>query len=532
MKKNIPLSQSKLWERQYNYYQQRGIDAWEYDVPYYATSNPNIANSYANVIINFVREAREKATAAANKHPVYIVEFGTGSGTFSFYTLLRLDQLAKQLQLPEKSFVYVMSDMVEKNIHFWAKQPVFQDYIDKGMLDFAQFNMEQDEDIRLQQAGKPLSKLIKHPVVFIANYIFDTLRHDVFNMKDGTIEEGLVHPDPKIEETPPSNQSLPLQDMEGGLSFEPIDLPYYKEPELDGLLEYYRDHFPDRTMTLPIGGMRTIRNLRKLTNNQMLILATDKAYSQHFEQYQPAPPDLVFHGQCFSMTVNFHALGHYFKALDGDYYHQDTQQSIITSGFLAGIRFDDLPATAQALKDYLTLFSPSNLYTIYSMIEATRFSCTLDQIVAYLTMSHWDPHVFNSYLDAIIQKITSPYVTVPAIYDLCNGMKKVAENVYQNTKKVNTFANIGLLFQELYRYKDALFYYQAALDRGEPMDTTYYNMGLCHIMQQEADEALKYFRLAIDLNPDYILARGWISQIESKQKLLKETETKLEVEAN
>lgn len=53
----------------------------------------------------------------------------------------------------------------------------------------------------------------------------------------------------------------------------------------------------------------------------MLVISTDKGYTDDFEMEGATDPQVVFHGS-FSMMVNFHAMGRYFKASGGDYFFQ------------------------------------------------------------------------------------------------------------------------------------------------------------------------------------------------------------------
>lgn len=432
-----------------------------------------------------------------------------------FYTLKRLCQIAKQLGFPKNTFVYVMTDMVDQNIEDWQKRSEFEYYVNEGVLDFAKFDLQKDHEIQLIRGEKFFSEEVKHHTIFIANYVFDTPPYDLFRVTAKGLEEGLIKFDSELG-THADNESILLDDVDGGVTYRSAQLPYYNDPDLDAVLERYTtdNRYPE--LVFPIGSLMAIRKLEQISGQRLLLLTTDKGYSEHFEYYEPFQANLVFHGS-FSMTLNFHAVGSYFNELGSDHYRQQTQNSIITSAFLLGLNFKHLPSTTRALEDYLNVFSSGNLLTLYEMIAATRFSCSVEHMVAYLTLSHWDPHVFNVYLDAILNSIKNVPIDKGLIYDLSAGMKKIAENVYQTTAQKHTFANIGLFFQEIQKYEEALVYYQEALNRGQTQDTTYYNMGLSYIFLNQPENALKYFRKAVDLNTNYILARGWISQIESKQ---------------
>jgi len=50
LEQDRPLSQSVLWNFQREFYKREGMEAWNWQVPFYVTSNPYIANSYASLI--------------------------------------------------------------------------------------------------------------------------------------------------------------------------------------------------------------------------------------------------------------------------------------------------------------------------------------------------------------------------------------------------------------------------------------------------------------------------------------------------
>jgi len=181
LKQKVRLSQTNLWQKQGDFYQKQGINAWNGKVPFYATSNPSIANSYAHIIVTFMQEL--KAQNKLTEEPIYIVEFGCGSGTFSFYLLQRLAELKQSLGKLLPAFVYVMSDIVIDNIEFWEKHEAFQPYINEGLLNFAQFDLAQDKALKLRRHSIALDEQSKSQYVFIANYLFDTLAHDVYKIK-------------------------------------------------------------------------------------------------------------------------------------------------------------------------------------------------------------------------------------------------------------------------------------------------------------------------------------------------------------
>lgn len=62
-----------------------------------------------------------------------------------------------------------------------------------GLVDFAKFDAENDLEIHLILSKKTLDKhSVKNPMILVANYILDTLRHEAFRICDGKLQEALI----------------------------------------------------------------------------------------------------------------------------------------------------------------------------------------------------------------------------------------------------------------------------------------------------------------------------------------------------
>ncbi len=92
VEQNKQFSRSALWRIQRDFFDREGINAWTSQVPFYITSNPFIARSYARIVLAFIRDYTLQYPEA-KKHPFYILEPGTGSGRFSYYFIKTLDEL-------------------------------------------------------------------------------------------------------------------------------------------------------------------------------------------------------------------------------------------------------------------------------------------------------------------------------------------------------------------------------------------------------------------------------------------------------
>src|SRR5689334_19486866 len=94
VEKQQVFSNSLIWDLQQYYFAAKGVEAWRQDeVPHYVTSNPTVANSYAEVVFAFLRDQNR---LTPGDEPLYLCELGAGSGRFAFHFLKRLARLCEQ----------------------------------------------------------------------------------------------------------------------------------------------------------------------------------------------------------------------------------------------------------------------------------------------------------------------------------------------------------------------------------------------------------------------------------------------------
>jgi hypothetical protein len=111
-----------------------------------------------------------------------------------------------------------MSDFTKNNIEFWQQHPALQSYVESGMLDFAVFDVENDDCIELLQSGKKIvANSLSNPLIVFANYLFDSVLNDIFHVKDGQLYESLI------------STSTPSNNLNGKIpkSWEKIAIEYH-----------------------------------------------------------------------------------------------------------------------------------------------------------------------------------------------------------------------------------------------------------------------------------------------------------------
>jgi tetratricopeptide (TPR) repeat protein len=514
IEKKQRFSQSSIWTAQREYYDREGIDAWTSDVPFYVTSNPFIANSYANVAIRFIQDwTRQHPDSIAD--PFYFIELGTGPGQFSYYLLKRLLELQQKLGLDAVTIRYVMSDFTEKNIDFWSEHEKLQPYIEQGVLDFAQLDLENAAEIVLRHSGETLtSGSTNNPLIVIGNYIFDTLRTDIFTVKNGQLCESLVSlvtDDNNYQDGEPKD----WEKVEVEHEAVAIQGAYYGNPHFDEILATYWEHLTNTHFLFPIATLNALNKLKAISHGKMLVLSSDKAYSTIEEQDELDYPELAFHGS-FSVMANFDAIARAFKSSGGDALLQTPREGITSGVFSSGFSFKDLPETKTALDDYIEGFSPGDYFLLHDQICNEDKNVDIEVYAALLCMSHWDPYVYDLVNERIISLI--PDADHDTLEYLAKNMHKVSENFYFVSGSTDVLFNIALFFHETGKYHEATPYYKESIHIFGEQHVALYNLAICYYEIDEIALAIELLERSLEIDPKQKDAKDWLKSIKKKLK--------------
>lgn len=506
------FSKSAIWTAQREYYDTEGIEAWAADVPFYVTSNPFIAHCYANIAIRFIQDWTKKNLESLDE-PFYFVELGTGPGQFSYYMLQMLTALQNRLGLHELKLRYIMSDFTAKNIEFWMEHERLQPYVEQGILDFAQLDLERDTQIHLQKSGVTLiQNSVQNPMIIIANYIFDTLRTDIFTIENNKLYESLVSlktDKNNFQNNKPKN----WEKVEVDHVAVEVNGDYYEDPSYNTVLRDYKLALKETHFLFPIATLDALKRLETISNGKILVLSSDKAHSSMEEQEALEYPELAFHGS-FSVMANFDAIARAFRNSGGDALLQTPREGITTGVFARGLEFSNFPELTLALDEYVEGFSPGDYFLLHDQVCNEDKNVKLEVYAALLCMSRWDPYVFELVQERIIELLDEPdYDTLEY---LSHNMHKIAKNFYFVPGSDDVFFNIGLFFHEAEKYEEALPYYKESLRVFGELHVTVYNLAICYYELDFLEKALVLFKRSLELDPKQKDAKEWIKTVEKE----------------
>ena len=497
-----PLSQSMLWKLQTEFFANQGPEAWiKGIVPQYITTNPYIANQYAKTVFGYLRDyvAREDTDKDT---VIYIMELAAGVGRFTYTFLKRFLHMIENSSLKGIKFKYIVTDFAERNIEYWQSHSFLKPYFESGVLDCATFDIANDEEIRLRHSGEVISSgKMKNPLILFANYTFDSLPQDTFYVNDGKIYEGLITITSPEEKGDPNDKSI-LAGLDYYYTDEQIEgNDYYEDNNFNNVLMHYKYSLEDTAFYMPIIGLRCISRLRKLFNDDVILISADKGYKNEEAMHKNYHPYLSKHG-CISMTVNFHAIELYFKELGGKAIHSIYEhENINVSLFLLSKNDKDLIETSMAYNEVIETIGPDDFYIMKKAVMPLSKSLTTKELLTFLRFTVWDSRTLLELYNILLERI--PNEEDFPQDELIDAINKVWDYYFP----IGEDGDLGYYFGSILGYlghdEDALKFFESSLEFYGECPETNYEIALCYYNLEQIDKALEYAEKSIALDPDF-----------------------------
>lgn len=379
-----------VWPLLRRYYAERGIDAWSRgEVPQYATSNPTIAASYAEMVLAFWRDRQR--LDPANADPIVVCDLGAGSGSFAFHFLRRLTTLCQRHGIDPHAFLYVLTDQAEKNVDFWEAHERFQPFFAQGLLEVATFDVETGAALHLRRSGRVVQPGdLRQPLVVVANYLFDSISQDLFYIYKGRYAH--THVSLSADQDPTGMTALELVDhLLVDYSYHLAIEPAYPEPWLEDVLQGYLGVLEGAHLLFPANAMRALERLRALSSQGVLVLSADKGYHHLDDLEHRPPPEIARHGSSLSVMVNYHVLRSYCELMGGvaltppALHYQIDVQCLVMAG-AAGSHTE----TAAAYQRVVHEFGPDEFFALMQQAAGNLSAMGLEAVIAYLRLAHCD----------------------------------------------------------------------------------------------------------------------------------------------
>ncbi|MGR6873097.1 SAM-dependent methyltransferase [Pseudomonas sp. HK3] len=479
-------------------------------MPFYITCNPMIAHQYAASIVRYWQDLIKNNRQSALE-PFYVVELGSGSGAFSFHILKQINIWLDRLDMQGCHWQYVITDFTESNLKHWQKNPAFKPFIDRGQLDFSIFNLESDTQLHLVNSNTILQACEQpRPMVVLANYIFDTVSHDVIQVEDQQLSLGLtrisIDQDNLVGDKPNT-----LAALRTDFAYKPIEDNHYQQPALTQLLKAYKQQANGQKVLIPLGSLQAIDTLTQIAGGELLLLSSDKGFCNRLDVYGQHDPDIAFHGS-FSLMVNYDAIAKYIGFKQGVSFLQQNQQSLVSGAFLISQQSEIFTETHAALNYFIQEQSPSDVYTACQIAMSQTNTLDLSSLISWCKLSYYDPYILHSVAPALLS--WNMTLAEPDKRELIVHLEQLAANIYPMPAH-------DALYDWLLKLYFQLGYWQGVKQLAEPLaikkpnDYYYwYLLGCACYQQGDQQQAQQYFEISVNNNPEHIPSWGYLEKIE------------------
>lgn len=499
------LSRIDLWREGREYYHNRGVSAWASgEVPHSITNHPAHARALAQVVMGFLRDMRSEFDPA---QPVYIIELGAGAGRMAFLFLRELEELSQVF--PELTLRYVLTDGAPANLAFWAQQGQLKELFEAGRLDRARLDLSADEwKLELEPSGDVLTAgSAGNPLLFLGNYVLDSLIQDVFHIKKPHVYESQISvfaPHPLSESEFWPELGVEYQDVE----IEPQS--YYDNPAWGKLLSSYAG-FEDTYFSLPLGGLHCLDAMHRLSGGRYFFVSSDKAWLEEAELAELEAPGLVVHGRCFSLTVNFHAMARYARQRGGQAWLNAWRDSELHLGAWTSLS-RPLPETAQGFSDWVSRVGPNDIFHLRELVEEHVKQPPLRLCIELLRVSGWDPDLLYDQSQSMVVGLEK--ATPETMKELEEGLLLVWRRYYHIGESRDIPFEIARLFYQMDRFALARLFFDHSMKLFGAHPMTIYNLGLCFHYEGEKPKALNLFKEAVRMG--YAPAKDWVKKLRGK----------------
>ena len=510
-KQRYRFSEAPIWDIQRKYYEEEGTKAWNNDqVPQYITSNPMIATAYAEMIFGFLQDRANQDQS----EPVFIVELGAGAGRLGHHVLRELCQLRDYAGISLPPFRYIMTDLAINNVLAWREHPALQSFIAEGLLDFARFDAVHDTVLNLVESGATLSEGdLKQPLIIVANYFFDSIPQELLYVGDGEMYEAEVF----VEYPEDTDVLKPSEWLDRiSLNYEYRRAPEYEQENYPyrNVIAMYQEQLEDSHILFPAAGLTCLERLNQLSQAGFLLITADKG-DHLLDQWKFAePPELILHGS-FSLTANYHAFQYVFEQRGAEVLFPPHHYKNINVGCIFNIdKPMDYANTRLAYRRCIERFGPDEFFSLKEWVDLNLESMGLQQILSFWRLGKYDAE----FLIQSAKQISSllPDANDEEKQDLLRGIQLTWSSYYVMEQRYDLALDAGLLLFEMDLYEQSKNFLEISLhqNQDEVESTVYYCLAICCFELALDEEALKYIRKFLELEPDHQEALALLSHFE------------------
>jgi len=505
------FSRSVIWEKQRTFFTLKGPEAWGRNiVPSSVSTNARLAAGYAHLVTSFFRDCSGGANGPLDPtQPLYVIELGSGSGRLAFLLARALERLRPAIPT-EAPVRVVATDFTDTNLDWIEAHEAMQPLLDAGLVDLARYDTEAPAALDLRRSRVRLQPgAVGNPLVVVANYVFDSVPTDAFQVRDETLYEVLIgigrSQDRRLDPARLEQYQLVPEER------KVVDGPY-ADPLLNDILEQYRLHLHRAGVWFPVGAIAALRHLATLSAGPMMLLIGDKCARTLEELEGRTAKAVATHGS-ISLTVNVHALERIVRDMGGFALHTTSPDtSYTTSALIVPGRRGAFQETALAFSTAIDDFGPREVHALAWSLRRAAPSATAS--LHLILASGCDTWTFRAYFPTVVEALGSDDAP-----ELLAQVKRVLERVAENDFWLGVKGDLLALlmargYQALGLLERAAQWYRTSLKRDGPRADTWLGLGKC-LEESDPEAARGAYRKALAIVPHLEEARARLAVLDT-----------------
>jgi hypothetical protein len=522
------LSKSPIWSLQDEYREQAGIKGAP-SLPLKPASSHLFAEVFAEQALAYLLDVVK--TLNMNE-PLNIIELDGHSGEMAFTVLSKLFSDAQQFEsLRDLRFRYIITARTRKMFNIANNNSALDEFRKSKMIEFATFSDDSDSAaLTLVESGEPLDpKQVKNPIIVISNNSFKSMRHDAFRTNNGELEETrftFYRDGRNISLHTPVN----FEQVQFTQRHAETNIDYYDDPTLNLILKHYSIALDKGTMLMPIGALRSIASLAKLSSNRMLLLALDKGFidigrMHGMMNYKFVSPAIV------SYEVNFDAVTRYLESINGQCLVEpgDGFGYCAFTAVLEGGKSSALENLRHYFRRGVQGKDPINAQSqLQQVIEQAlnvggtpESASPVGVFTSVLKLSHCNPDVFLAAYNKFVNnkfRREFDHLNREEKGDFVRMLRKVQQNVRLSERRERALEHVFILQLDLGLIDECLKSLQESVEEYGEERAILDHFGLCYEKKQEWALSYQYFEKSFALDPTHTWARESMNRVKYRER--------------
>ena len=423
----------------------------------------------------------------------HIIEFGGGAGRFAYLFVRHLRELAPRLR-----FTYVLTDFSTERVASWADHPKYGPLIEEGLIDFAVLDADRLGPLELVVSGRTLSPgSLRGPVVGIANYVFDTLRHDSFAIRGGELmETRVVHAGRR--------RSARRRDRRPAWSGRPCRAGRFRTTSLPS------STFTATPWTTPRcwcrwEGWDAWNSWPRSRRGRPVRSSPTRGTAPRWSCAPTMRRRWCFTATRSRLMVNFDFLARYVRQRGGvAILPREPARSLVVAAFVQG-DLDDPAQFESSVQDQLVDTGPDNYFTLRPLLSGGT-GLSIETMLASLRFSRFDPALLIELLHGLLEVL--PTVPDSMRSEIERVLVRVWDNYFPIGEPIDMALCVGLGFSAMERFPQAVDFLELSVKEHPESAAAAFTMAVARRGMRDLGAAMEWVAKALELEPGLSEARA------------------------